>query len=137
RSAHTRQVLALAAACAAGFGVAELRALTALDDEALLDALEEALAAELIRPVGRERYDFAHALVRHALYERFSPSRRARLHRRLAEALERADDPAHLASELARQYLASASLPGAERGVAHALRAAEQARAAHAPQDAL
>ncbi|MDX6645930.1 MAG: hypothetical protein QOK40_1657 [Miltoncostaeaceae bacterium] len=136
-SAQTRQVLALAAACTAGFGLAELRALTELDEPVLIDALEEALAAELIRSLGGERYDFAHALVRHALYERFSPSRRARLHRRLAEALERAEDPAQVASELARQYRASLSVPGAERGVAHALRAAEQARAAHAPADAL
>ncbi|MDX6645934.1 MAG: hypothetical protein QOK40_1661 [Miltoncostaeaceae bacterium] len=135
-SARTRQVVGLAAVCTAGFGLAELRALAEEEEEALLDCLEEALAAELIRTVGGERYDFAHALVRQALYQRFSPSRRARLHRRLAEALERAHDPAEVAAEVARQYRASASLPGAERGVAHALRAAEVAQAAHAPEDA-
>ncbi|MDX6645679.1 MAG: hypothetical protein QOK40_1406, partial [Miltoncostaeaceae bacterium] len=60
-SAQTRQVLGLAAVCTAGFGLAELGALTDLDEEALLEALDEGLAAELIRSVGGERYDFAHA----------------------------------------------------------------------------
>ena len=39
---------------------------------------ENVLTADI--PLDGERYDFAHALVRHTLYERLSPSRRARLH---------------------------------------------------------
>ena len=34
------------------------------------------------------RYNFAHALIQHTLYEELGPSRRARTHRPVAEALE-------------------------------------------------
>jgi DNA-binding CsgD family transcriptional regulator len=134
-SAPTREMLQLAAVFTAGFGFFELSALTGYDEAKLLDCLDEALAAELLEPAGEERYDFAHALVRHTLYDRFSPSRRARIHRRLAEALERTDG-AGLAAEIARQYQASSTLPGAERGAPYALSAAEAARAVPAPAEA-
>jgi hypothetical protein len=57
----------------------------------------------------------------------------------LAEALERLheDDPASVAGELVRQYHASATLPGADRGAGHALAAGREARAAGAPGDAV
>jgi DNA-binding NarL/FixJ family response regulator len=129
-----REMLQLASVFTAGFGFVELSALTGLDEPTLLDCLDEALAAELLEPAGEDRYDFAHALVRHTLYDRFSPSRRARIHRRLAEALERTQ--AGLASEIARQYAASATLPGAERGIPYALAAADAARAVPAPAEA-
>jgi DNA-binding CsgD family transcriptional regulator len=134
-SEPTREMLQLAAVFTAGFGFVELSALTGYGEAQLLDCLDEALAAELLEPAGEERYDFAHALVRHTLYDRFSPSRRARIHRRLAEALERTHGSG-LAAEVARQYHASATLPGAERGVPHALSAAEAARAVPAPAEA-
>ncbi len=64
---EARQMLQLASVFTAGFGFAELRALTDLDEDTLLDCLEEALAAELLRPLGGDRYDFSHALVRQTL----------------------------------------------------------------------
>jgi DNA-binding NarL/FixJ family response regulator len=133
-SEKTRDMLQLAAVFTAGFGFVELSALTGLDEATLLDCLDEALAAEVLEPSGAERYDFAHALVRHTLYDRFSPSRRARLHRRLAEALERTHGAA-LAAEIARQYHASDTLPGADRGVSFALAAAAAAREVPAPAE--
>jgi DNA-binding CsgD family transcriptional regulator len=134
-SEPTREMLQLAAVFTAGFGFFELSAVTGYGESKLLDCLDEALAAELLEPAGEERYDFAHALVRHTLYDRFSPSRRARIHRRLAEALERTHGSG-LAAEVARQYHASATLPGAERGAPYALAAAEAARAVPAPAEA-
>jgi DNA-binding CsgD family transcriptional regulator len=132
------QMLAFASVFTAGFGFTELQLLAEADEEQLLDSLDEVLAAELIRPIGSDRYDFAHTVVRHALYDHFSPSRRARLHRRLAEVLERTlEETPEVEAELARQYHASAALPGAGRGIAYALSAARRARAAHAPDQAI
>jgi len=62
-----------------------------LPREDLLRALEEARAAQLIEKghgVG-PRDHFAHSLVREAAYDALSEIERARLHRRVAEALER------------------------------------------------
>jgi DNA-binding CsgD family transcriptional regulator len=138
-SAETRRMLALASVFTAGFDFAELAAMTDLDDSPLLDCVEEALAGELLHAVGAERYTFAHALVRQTLYEQMSSSRRARLHRRLAEVLERLHegDPTPVAAELVRQYQESATLPGAERGAIHAVAAGRAARAVYAPEDAV
>jgi DNA-binding CsgD family transcriptional regulator len=138
-SAETRRMLQLASVFTAGFGFAELAALTELDENPLLDCVEEALAEELIHALSAERYTFAHALVRQTLYEQMSPSRRTRLHRRLGGVLERLHegDLAPVAGELARQYHASATLPGAQRGAIHALTAGRAARAAYAPADAV
>ena len=62
-----------------------------LDDAAALSALDELLAAGMVRPgADPERYEFGHALVRHAVYDSLNPSRQARLHRRLAHGLEAA-----------------------------------------------
>jgi DNA-binding CsgD family transcriptional regulator len=138
-SAGTREMLELATVFTGGFRFDELRSLTRMDEVELLDGVEEALRGELLRSVGGERYDFAHTLVRQALYDRLSPSHRARLHRRLATALEQLyeDPPGDVAGEIARQYRASATLVGAERGVGHALAAAQHARAVHAPWEAV
>jgi DNA-binding CsgD family transcriptional regulator len=138
-SAETRRMLQFSSVFTAGFGFAELAAMTDLDESPLLDCVEEALAEELIHALDAERYTFAHALVRQTLYEEMSPSRRARLHRRLAGVLERLyeSDPAPVAAELARQYQESVTLAGAERGAVHALTAGRAARAAYAPEDAV
>ena len=137
-SPATRAMLEQASVFSAGIEFSSLAALSELEEGSLLDCLDEALRVELLKATGPERYDFSHALVRHALYEQFSPSRRARLHRRLAEVLEGNGEPSRpdLHAELARQYHASASLPGAQRGVPHALAAAERAREVHASDEA-
>jgi predicted ATPase len=126
-------VLHAAAALTAGFDFPIMRTITELPEELLLGCLEEALAAGLIhvneRPTAR--YDFVHPIIRHTLYDELNPDRRARLHRRLAEMLEHADAERAVdaAAEIAVQYHASAALPGADRGLEYALRAARQATA--------
>ena len=133
-SAGTGRMLRTAAAFTGGFPFALLPPLTGLDEETLLDCVDEAQAAGLIRTTRGETYDFAHAIVRHTLYEGLNASRRARLHRRIAETIEQvhAGREEERAGEIAAQYHASATLPGAERGVDHAIAAADQARAASA-----
>jgi class 3 adenylate cyclase/tetratricopeptide (TPR) repeat protein len=108
-------------------------AVAGLDEEAALDAVEEALAARVLEAAGpTDTYVFAHALIRHTLYDAVIPSRRVRLHRRVAEALESSHDTppdAAQAGEIAVQWHRSRGLPGAERGVDPALLAADHAQA--------
>lgn len=139
-SAPAQRMLRLAAVCTDGFDFPVLLALTSLGEDELLDAIDEALAARLIVPAGTgaERYDFQHALVRRALYDGWSASRRIRLHRALATSLEQVHrDARHLyAPALAVHYHISASVPGAEAGVPYALAAARNARRRSAPEQA-
>ncbi|MGI8857225.1 MAG: ATP-binding protein [Thermomicrobiales bacterium] len=59
-----------------------------VDEEALLVTIEHALDAHLLADLpGGERVQFAHALVREALYEGIPAVRRRRIHRRAGEAL--------------------------------------------------
>lgn len=131
--------------CASGFAGPFLFPVAAraadLDDATALSALDELLGAGMVRPgTTPERYEFGHALVRHAVYDSLNPSRQARLHRRLAHGLEAAraqvpgcTDPA----ESVAQYALSAALPGAEAGVTAAIEAADLAQAAGSHETAV
>ena len=57
------------------------------DELDLLDDLEAAVAARLLDEIGADRFRFAHALVRSSLRSELSSARRARLHGRIAHAL--------------------------------------------------
>jgi DNA-binding SARP family transcriptional activator len=135
-SLEANQFLDTAAGFEGPFPFAVVAEVAELEDAAALAALDELLQAGLVEPdAAPERYQFGHALIRHAVYADLNPSRRARLHRRLAHALQaaRAASPARVAAgEVAAQYQRSAVLAGAEAGVAPALEAAEQAQAASA-----
>src|SRR5262245_39366949 len=129
-SPAARELLRVAAAFTAGVPFEVARRVAGLEEVAALDALDEALGAQLLSPTADpDRFDFAHALVRHTLYEAQSPPRRVRLHRQIAEMLEavfgaRASEHA---GEIAHHYHQSAALPGAERGVAYCLAVADEA----------
>ncbi|MDQ3944628.1 MAG: hypothetical protein M3357_05650, partial [Actinomycetota bacterium] len=104
-----------------------------LAEDAALDAVDHALAAGVLEATGAtDTYVFHHALIRHTLYDQITPSRRVRLHRRAAEALEAEHGvsvgPAD-AGEIAVQWHRSRGLPGSERGVDAALMAADHAQA--------
>jgi hypothetical protein len=62
-------VVALRAAATLGpsFALADLRAVSPLDEIALLGALEAAVGADLLRHEGRERFIFTHELIRATL----------------------------------------------------------------------
>lgn len=135
-SPHTARALREACAFTSGFAFPVLQQLTQLSEGELLDCLDEAAQAGLLNAPasGAREYEFAHAIVRHALYEGQSRDRRVRLHRRIANALEsayRGEELEH-AAELAVQYHASAELAGAAAGLRYALAAADQARSAFA-----
>jgi len=96
----------LRAACVVGrhFDVDTLAGLLDSDEDAVLDDLEPALAAGLVREDGVDRFRFAHALVRDAAYAALPLSRRGRVHARLAGVL--AGIPGR-ESEVARHWLAA------------------------------
>ncbi len=133
-TADAQALLRTASLVEASFPLAAVADAADLDEVAALVAIEEALRARLVEAAERpDAYDFCHAIVRHAIADTISPRRRVRMHRRLAEAIEAAAGGAPgptESGELAGQYHRSASLPGADRGVEHALRAAEHAETA-------
>jgi DNA-binding CsgD family transcriptional regulator len=131
-SPPARQLLSVAAAF-----VHEQRAeiaaeVAGLPEAIWLAALDEVIAAGLMRADGAASMEFSHVIVRRAVNASENPERRVRLHRQIALALERAAPRRDTCAELAAQYHASAALPGAERGLPHALAAAAQAAEAGA-----
>ena len=69
--------------------------MSAAAEDALLDALDEASAAQLIRAqagassAGDDMFAFTHDKIREVLYEELNPIRRRRLHQRVGETLEK------------------------------------------------
>jgi tetratricopeptide (TPR) repeat protein len=139
-SEEARRLLGVASVFEGTFRFDVAAAVADLGEADALDALDEVLAAHLLRPAAAaDAYTFSHALIHHTLYAGLSPSRQVRLHRRVAEALEAAygdhPSPAH-AGEIAAQYRRSVGRPGAERGVGPALQAAAHAEATGAHKEA-
>ena len=138
-SEEGNRLLAAASGCAGVFRFEIAAAVAELEEVSALDALDSALEAQLVGVTGDpEVYDFTHALIRHTLYGEMNPARQVRLHRHLAEEMERryGAQAAEHALEIARQWHRSAVLPGAERGVVHCLIAADRAEQAAAHEEA-
>ena len=98
-----------------------LARLSEMSERELYDALEEAVAAQLLvvdESAVMERYEFRHALIAEAAAEAVLPSQRRRLHVTIAEALERmparhgAEEAGHLA-EIAHHWFEARDLPRA------------------------
>ena len=60
-----------------------------LDEEAVVSALEEACHAQLLHEAGDDTYEFTHDLIHESIRAGIPPALRRKLHRRIAEALER------------------------------------------------
>jgi DNA-binding SARP family transcriptional activator len=85
--ADCADALGAAAVLGESFDVLTLSAVCSCADDNLIEMLEESVAAGLVDEVGADRYRFAHALTRDAVYAGLGPSRRARLHRAAAAVL--------------------------------------------------
>ncbi|HYF45518.1 MAG TPA: hypothetical protein VD926_04860, partial [Acidimicrobiales bacterium] len=111
-----------------------------LDEDEALDAVDAALAARIIEPGGAfDEYRFTHALFRQTLAEELNPSRTVRMHRAIAEVLEKrllGEASAAAAASIARHWHLSAALPGSDRGVPYALAVAREAIERFAPSEA-
>jgi tetratricopeptide (TPR) repeat protein len=137
-SEQANRLLGVAAAFEGAFRFDVVADLAGLSEDEGLDGLEETVAARILEPSGdSESYAFTHAVIRHALYDGLVPSRRSRLHRRVAEALSGGSAPVGAsAAEIAVHYHRSLALPGAERGVEPAVEAADHAQATGAYDEA-
>jgi class 3 adenylate cyclase len=135
------RVLGTAAVIGRDFDLDLLLSATDLDEDHLLDILDAAATTTLVRELTDVpgRYSFCHALIQRTLYEDLGPTRRARTHRRVAEALEElvADHPGHRVAELARHWFNATQPKDLHKAVAYSRQAADTALAALAPGDAL
>jgi tetratricopeptide (TPR) repeat protein len=138
--ARVGAVVELAAVAGPTFELEVLAGAGADDGTAVASALDQAVAGgfveELPTPTGAFR--FTHELVRRAVYDRLGGLRRAELHLRVGEALERAHaaDLSRIVPELASHFTLAAAVAGPARGIDYNLRAAEAAVDAAAFADA-
>jgi DNA-binding SARP family transcriptional activator/DNA polymerase III delta prime subunit len=129
-SEECNHLLAGASVVGREFDLSLLGRLPEMSDADPLEAVEEAVRAQLVRedPGRPGRYGFVHPLVRETLYDELSPGRRMRLHHALARALEDeypGDLEPHL-YELATHELAAAAGGDAGRATDVTLRAARR-----------
>jgi tetratricopeptide (TPR) repeat protein len=126
----TNEVLSVAAVIGRQFDNRLLTEASGLDADRVLDALEEAEASRLVVALAGhdDRRTFAHALVRSTLYEEIATTRRLRIHRRVAQALEaRAGRGAPCLEELAHHCCESAALGDVESALRWSRAAAQAA----------
>jgi predicted ATPase/DNA-binding NarL/FixJ family response regulator len=88
-SQDARHILTLAAVAGRRFDFTILQQLTHHDEEQLLQIMKELLSAQLVVEESAERFAFRHALTREAIYTGLLTRERARLHRIIAETIER------------------------------------------------
>jgi tetratricopeptide (TPR) repeat protein len=129
-------MLHTAAALGKTFEFAELIASAAAPEDQVLDALDEAGEAQLIRSESQDTFVFTHDKIREVLYEEMNPIRRRRLHQRIGESLLRLHAgrlDAHV-PDLAHHFAESGDL---DMGLQFCVRAAEKAAAVFARDEAL
>ncbi|HYA10813.1 MAG TPA: hypothetical protein VEH10_03980 [Thermoplasmata archaeon] len=131
------RVLAYASAIGPEFSFDLLRVAMGAEEEPLVENLEKLVALGLVRErSGGGRFAFAEEEDRGAVYRSMTESRLRVLHRKIAEALERANpepsDP--VVAELGRHFFLG-KVP--EKSYAYNRRAAEVARAANDPAAAI
>ncbi|RJL24179.1 LuxR family transcriptional regulator [Bailinhaonella thermotolerans] len=93
-SAEARPVAWAAAVTADEFEPAAVAVAAELPEEAVLAALNEMVARDVVRPAAAGRFRFRHPLVRNAAYASAAPGWRLAAHARLAEHLRRLGVPA-------------------------------------------
>jgi DNA-binding SARP family transcriptional activator len=112
------------------------------DEDHLLDALDEALSAQILREKdssdGGYVYEFTHALIRQAIYEDLSRTRRGRIHRHIGETVEGlcgAELPTNLAA-MAYHFFKAFPSGDVDKAIKYTSRAADNAHALFAYEEA-
>jgi class 3 adenylate cyclase len=135
------QMLSVAAVIGREFDFELLDAVSDLSADDLLDLLDAAAAAALVRELTDVpgRWSFSHALTQHTLYQDLGATRRARAHRQVAEALESlcGEHPGTRVGELAHHWFSATQPVNTAKAISYARQAAEAALTALAPDDAV
>ena len=125
------RLLSIASVIGREFDATLLEAIADLPGSEPLDAIEEATRAQLISESQEVsgRFEFMHALIRETLYSELSSPRRVRLHRRVADAIERLTQnmPNPPLAELAYHFSQAASAGAIDKAVDYAIRAGDRA----------
>jgi len=135
-SAQCNDVLAVCAVIGRDFSHDLLSNTAKQDEQALNEALDDALGAHIIHETADHQYQFAHNLIRMTLYDELRPARRRQLHQAVANTLESSSrgDIGTVLPELARHFLAAGN---ADKAIEYARSAGERAEALLAFEDAV
>jgi tetratricopeptide (TPR) repeat protein len=134
-SPPTRDLMTIASVAPGAIDVSLLESLLP-QNGVFLDAIDEAVAAGLLVESGYGEVDFAHALVRQAIYDNLSRARRLHLHRRFGEALEAIGDPRQHVEALAHHFAQLALDGKIDKAISYAIAAGHAATARLAYEDA-
>lgn len=133
------QILTLAAVAGREFKLPIVQALAELPEEQFFRCMDSALAARLVKaqPGSGGSFSFTHEIVREIIYERQPVTRRLLLHHQLAEVLEEYRGVCKVSiAELAHHFCRASSYADADKAVAYAVRAAEEAASGLALEEA-
>lgn len=135
---EARKLLTIAAVQGRRFNPAIVAQCWSGDEDAALDHLDDAIAAGLLGEGSGQGLDleFAHDLLREALLDELSGLRRARLHKRLGEAMAEQARPDTFA-DIARHFAAASSLGDRAIACRYHLLAGDHALNVDAPELAL
>lgn len=134
----TYEILSVAAVIGRRFDCATLAQVTNLEPDDALELLEPALEMKLLDEAGAlGEFRFRHVLIRETLYEELAVSRRMKLHREVAQALEdmHATDEGYL-NHLAHHWFKAAQAGDPRKTVDYTIRAGDRAAATGAVEEA-
>jgi len=134
-SDQAQEVLHEASVLGQAFGFDDLWRMSQRSEEEVEKALEDALAAMLIRATGRDDYAFNHALTQQTLYAELPPRRRKRLNGAVGEALEQLPESSRRerAAQIAWHFLQAGST---DRALPFIMLAGDEAEAVFAHTEA-
>jgi predicted ATPase/class 3 adenylate cyclase len=135
-----RTALSVAAVIGRDFDLDLLLAVVEVPEARLLDLLQDAVSGSLLNENRNRagRFTFTHALVEHTLYEGLGLTRRALLHRQIAEALEAqyGDEPTERLGEIAGHWAEAVVTTDTAKAIHYARLAAERGLEQLAPDEA-
>jgi tetratricopeptide (TPR) repeat protein len=132
---ETQELLREASVLGQAFTFDDLQAISGRVESEIERALDEAMAAGMVRETGREEYGFDHALTQGTLYAELSSRRRRRLHLAAGEAIDGLPERKRegRAAELAWHFLEG---DDAERALHWSMAAGDEAEAVFGHSDA-